>query len=875
MKKLLFTSALLLCIAVLPAAAQELTSVAAQPAVIADARTSPDGCAIRLLPDGGFMVFATGSGTYDFTDEGDVANARKAAEAAAKANLAKFMKESLSTASSMEESSKMVKSLSSNDDETEKTVDKEMARKTLQAIKSSADALLKGVVTLSEAKVPGTGTGGEIRVVCGVSSKTLEAHRRLTDELNPSPAPVPVDNPPETVPVQVGAPSSRSNAPDIDLLSMPDGVAVRMLPAGGFMILSAASAAYDIADADDIQQARRNAESYAKAGLARFMQEQLATDSALEESTKMVKKMTTKDDSTSVAVDKDTARKTLQTIKTSAKAVLKGVAAFADATIPKGNGGEVRVLVGVTSETLEVLNNLNPVPPVSEPSDTPATPVTPAPPVPPARQPTVRSTLPSVDILSVPDGVAVLIPPEGGFYVLSAATAGYDFGDPDDTLQAKRNAEMKAKAELARFMKEKLATESSVDESTSLVKSMGEKNGEETSSIDKNTARQTLQKIKTSAEALLQGVATFADANIPGQGKGGEMRVLVGVSDKTLMVLDQIAPRPPVQQTPVQQTPVQQTPVQQTPPAGQGQSVQQPAAPQTPAVEDDWIQCVGTGNSRPDSIRAALVEGVSMVFGTQISQDVRLQSRFKTFREGDSSTSTGETKAESEAVSATSGFVRQYRVVEVKNLPDGIFEATVRALLVNPRSNTAKAVFVSPTGIKLADKTKNFQMGPKARFTGAELARKLNDELATALAAANRFVVLTPGSLVATGASFDLAKSMVDGGLAPESTLLNACDAMTADYILGSAFENALWSSKIGLDKATGRMGPQRKLTVRVRVKLTDVRTASAVASDTLSVGLDEEEIAMILDEDEDADLLFYALKKIAPTVEEWIASVK
>ena len=47
------------------------------------------------------------------------------------------------------------------------------------------------------------------------------------------------------------------------------------------------------------------------------------------------------------------------------------------------------------------------------------------------------------------------------------------------------------------------------------------------------------------------------------------------------------------------------------------------------------------------------------------------------------------------------------------------------------------------------------------------------------------------------------------------------------------------------------------------------------MASDTLSVGLDEEEIAMILDEDEDADLLFYALKKIAPTVEEWIASVK
>ena len=46
-----------------PAAAQDLAAVAAQPAVIADARTSPDGCAVRALPDGGFMVFATGAGS--------------------------------------------------------------------------------------------------------------------------------------------------------------------------------------------------------------------------------------------------------------------------------------------------------------------------------------------------------------------------------------------------------------------------------------------------------------------------------------------------------------------------------------------------------------------------------------------------------------------------------------------------------------------------------------------------------------------------------------------------------------------------------------------------------------------------------------------
>lgn len=683
MKKPSFiATALLIAGTALTAAAQDMAAVAAQPSVIADARTSPDGCAVRILPDGGFMVFGTGSGTYSFNDEDDIAKARQAAQLAAKANLAKFMKENLSTESALEESSKMVKAISSDGGETTKSIDKDMARTTMMTIKTSADALLQGVVTLSEAKVPGEGTGGEIRVVSGVSSKTLEARRRLGAALG------------ERAPA---APPAMAEAP-------------------------------------------------------------AAT---------------------------------------------------------------------------------------------------------PARTPTVRSNLPEIDILAIPDGVAVIVPPDGGFFVLSAASAAYDFGDPDDKLQAKRNAEAAAKAELAKFMKEKLSTESALNESTEMVKSIGDRNGETTSSIDKETARQTLQTIKTSATALLQGVATFADADIPGEGNGGEMRVLVGVSSKTMSALDQLskawgsapAAAPAAQSA-----------------AGATASGADNASKQG---DDNWVECVGTGKSRPEAIRAALIEGVSMVYGTQISQDVRLQSRFKALKDDDKSKTLGESESESEIVSETSGFVRQYRVVEVKGLPDGLLEATLRALLVNPQSNTAKAVLVMPTGTKLADKTKIFQIGPKARLTGADLATKLNGELANALSAANRFVVMTPESLGTTEVTLDIGKAMVDGGLTPGASLLNACDALTADYVLGSSFETALWTSKLGLDKSTGRFSPQRKLTVRVVVALTDVRAARAVANDTVSVSLDEEEIGMLLEEDPDADLLFYALKKVAPTVEEWIANVK
>ena len=45
--------------------------------VAEDLDSSPDGIAIRLLPDGGFQIFSMGTGVYDFDDPEDIADARK------------------------------------------------------------------------------------------------------------------------------------------------------------------------------------------------------------------------------------------------------------------------------------------------------------------------------------------------------------------------------------------------------------------------------------------------------------------------------------------------------------------------------------------------------------------------------------------------------------------------------------------------------------------------------------------------------------------------------------------------------------------------------------------------------------------------------
>ena len=62
-----------------------------------DIKDAPDGAAIKLFPDGGYQITAVGTGVYDFNDPDDIKDARKEAEMRAKAAIAKFLKEDIST----------------------------------------------------------------------------------------------------------------------------------------------------------------------------------------------------------------------------------------------------------------------------------------------------------------------------------------------------------------------------------------------------------------------------------------------------------------------------------------------------------------------------------------------------------------------------------------------------------------------------------------------------------------------------------------------------------------------------------------------------------------------------------------------------------
>ena len=145
----------------------------------------PDGVAITVKPDGTFQIFARGTGTYDFNDPDDIKDARRDGTMRAKANLSKFLKEKVSSSEGLDEVSKKSKSMTSDGQVQKVAVSKESVKIATESIRNESEAILTGVITLKDQKVP-RGNGGEIQVTVGISSKTLKAAQMAAQGINQS-----------------------------------------------------------------------------------------------------------------------------------------------------------------------------------------------------------------------------------------------------------------------------------------------------------------------------------------------------------------------------------------------------------------------------------------------------------------------------------------------------------------------------------------------------------------------------------------------------------------------------------------------------------------------------------------------------------------
>ena len=444
-----------------------------------------------------------------------------------------------------------------------------------------------------------------------------------------------------------------------------------------------------------------------------------------------------------------------------------------------------------------------------------------------------------------PDGVTMRLLPNGGFQIFAVGTGTYDLNDVDDVATARKEATLKAKANLAKFMNESLSTDEKLEEMSTKVKKISSENGETTTKVEKNTAKNMLTSIRNSSSALLKGVIILASAKVPAKGTSGTYRVMVGVSSKTLEAVGRMS--------------------------GGISSSGAAAAPQAAAASpsglpEGWLECIGNGSDRRSAVAAALTEGIQQVYGLSLQNDARLKERIKKLKVNTAVLRTSSKETENDTLTKTAGFVKEYRIIEVREI-GGRLEAKIHALIINPRGGGVTAVMIYPPEMSLEDRTRDYAVGPKRRISGHDIAKVVGKAFSRAFSGANRFLVLDADDLAKVVNQQKLAASMVQAGLAPSQELMKAGQLLTADYILTSAVEDLKYSRKLAWNRKTGKFDPVYKMSIRLNCKLTNVTTGQAILSEPISVTLTSDEIAGLLAEDEEADLLLALMSRLTNVI--------
>ena len=132
-----------------------------------------------------------------------------------------------------------------------------------------------------------------------------------------------------------------------------------------------------------------------------------------------------------------------------------------------------------------------------------------------------------------PEGVELKFYEDGRLKsVKASAEVALEFGDREDILLSKREAKMIAKAEIAKFLKEKLNTTETLDKVTKTVVSKTKDKG---SSATREQIKTQMVKIHNSADAYLKGVVTLLE-DINKTEK--YVKVEVGMNEKTMRAAD-------------------------------------------------------------------------------------------------------------------------------------------------------------------------------------------------------------------------------------------------------------------------------------------------------------------------------------------------
>ncbi len=477
----------------------------------------------------------------------------------------------------------------------------------------------------------------------------------------------------------------------------------------------------------------------------------------------------------------------------------------------------------------------------------------------------------------MPDGPMIRINDDGSYQIMCVATATYDFNDPDDVLDARNQATMRAKAGIAKFLNEEISSQEAMEKATQKV---SQNSTEEGKKVSKTSIAHTYESIRSSARALLTGVVVLEDAKIPDGDEGGYYKVMVGVSSKTIAARNALATGnlgAPEQTAPAAASNAEVSGSFAGEVASAGASAGAAAQQASSGLPEDWYVCVGMGSSRQSAVQAALIEGVSMVYGKMLENDARMSERSKSFRANlnfikqvSAKGKISEKEHVSNTLTKTAGFVREYRIISVVE-KDSQLEATVHAHIVNPRANNVMALMVYPPKMAKKLATTLMNVGPKKKMSGAEVGEALADVLPAALEDSQKFIVLTTQSIGSAMANKEITEYVVSTGTAAASELSNVGNALTPDFGLHIEVSEIKYSKKMGMDNATKKFTNLHNMTLKLSAKVMNERMGKIVKTKQITLTLDNDEISGLLSENEEVDLIEAVLMKLAEPIQEII----
>ncbi len=143
--------------------------------------------------------------------------------------------------------------------------------------------------------------------------------------------------------------------------------------------------------------------------------------------------------------------------------------------------------------------------------------------------------------LDGPDGATIELLPDGGWRIYGKGEGTYDFNEADEIRQAGKDAQLRAKANIAKFLSERIkSTEEMVNLTAKQKRSNDDGSGKPTVEVSKTDVQTRLEKISSQADSILKGVIVLESQKTP-RGNGGVIAIKVGVSSRTVAVATRVA----------------------------------------------------------------------------------------------------------------------------------------------------------------------------------------------------------------------------------------------------------------------------------------------------------------------------------------------